>query len=117
MNNQPLTPGMERRAHVRYSHSMKTSCRLLGKREGEAWAARVGDLSRSGATLIADVEVRPGTVLVVALEGMGGRFARPMLMRVMNLRARPDNRWQLGCAFVKALSEDDVQALLLAPPS
>lgn len=114
MSNQ--TRG-ERRAHVRYAHVLRTSCRLLGREAAASWTARVADVSRAGAALLMGCEVRPGTVLVVALEGLGGRFARPLLVRVMNVRPRGDGCWHVGCAFVKPLSEDDVQALLLAPPA
>jgi hypothetical protein len=62
-------------------------------------------------------EVRPGAVLVVALEGLGGRFSRPLLVRVMHAQPRPDGSWRAGCAFVKPLTDGDVQALLLAAPA
>ncbi len=112
MANQTPDPG-ERRAHVRYSHALRTTCRPLG-REAGAWSARVNDVSRSGVALLMDREVRPGAVLVVALEGLGGRFARPQLMRAV--RVRPDGKgaWHVGCTFVTPLTEDDLQALLLA---
>jgi hypothetical protein len=110
------TPGRagERRAHVRYCHTLRASGRLLGK-EARAWAARVEDLSRGGVKLLMECEVRPGAVLVLALAGLGGRFARPVLVRVMNAARAPGGHWQVGCAFVKPLPDDDVQALLLAP--
>ena len=55
-------------------------------------------------------------MLVVALEGLGGRFSRPLLMRVMNVRPIDGGGWLAGCVFVKPLTDNDVQALLLAKP-
>ncbi len=102
----------ERRAHVRYSHALRTTCRPLG-REAGTWSARVRDVSRSGVALLMDREVRLGAVLVVALDGLGGRFARPQLMRAIRVRPEGAGAWNVGCTFVTPLSEDDLQALLL----
>jgi hypothetical protein len=107
----------ERRAHVRYPHTLRTSCRPLGKEIGGAWAATVTDVSRAGVALVMEREVRPGAVLVASLEGLGGRFTRPLLLRVMNVRAMNAWRWQAGCGFVTALTDSDMQALLLAKPA
>jgi hypothetical protein len=90
---------------------------MLGREAGGAWTARVVDVSRAGAALLMGRDVRPGAVLVAALEGLGGRFARPLLLRVTNARPQAAGCWHVGCAFVRPLSEEDVQALLLAPPS
>ncbi len=104
--------GRERRAQVRYSHALRTSCRPLG-REGGSWPAEVRDVSRAGASLVMSREVRPGAVLVVALECLGGRFARPQLMRVARVRRDGERAWEVGCTFVTPLTDNDVQALLL----
>ncbi|HEX5272834.1 MAG TPA: PilZ domain-containing protein [Gemmataceae bacterium] len=103
----------DRRAHVRYSHDLPTTCRPLGRDSGASWLAQVRDVSRGGASLVLDREVRVGAVLVVAVEGLGGRFARPLLMRVMHVRPDVAGGWEAGCAFVSPLTETDVQALLL----
>jgi hypothetical protein len=103
----------ERRARVRYSHTLPLACRLLGQ-EAAPWTARIKNLSLAGAGLVMPHEVRLGAVLVVAMEGLGGRFSRPLLMRVLNVRAGDDGEWLAGCTFVKPLTDDDVQTLLLA---
>jgi hypothetical protein len=106
----------ERRAQVRYSHKLKTSYRRLGNETGAPWSATIQDLSLTGAALAMGHEVRPGAVLVVALEGLGGRFSRPLLMRVLHVRPMESGCWQAGCSFVKPLTDDDMQAMLLARP-
>jgi hypothetical protein len=88
--------------------------RSLGREAGTSWGATVRDLSCTGASLLMEREVRPGTVLVVALEGSGGRFARPLLMRIIYVRPAEGRRWQAGCKFVMPLTNDDVEAMLLA---
>jgi hypothetical protein len=117
MGKPILTARGERRAHVRYPHALRTSCRPLGLEARATWTARIEDVSQAGVVLETDREVRTGAVLVVALEGMGGRFSRPLLARVMNVRPRPAGGWHLGCTFVRSLSENEVQALLLANPA
>jgi len=107
-------PGLtrERRAWVRYAHKLPISCRPLGKNASH-WPATIKDLSHTGAALVLPHEVRRGTVLVVALERLSGRFARPLLLRVLNVRPA-DNGWLAGCTFVQPLTDHDVQTLLLA---
>jgi hypothetical protein len=108
----------ERRAHVRYAHALRTSCRPLGREAGARWDAHVHDVSRTGVAFLMGREVRPGSVLVVALEGLGGRFSRPLLVRVLRVRSEGERGWEVGCSFVTPLAEDDVQSLLLvANPS
>jgi hypothetical protein len=108
----------ERRAHVRYAHALRTTCRPLGQEGGATWAARVCDVSRTGVALLMGRGVMPGSVLVVALEGLGGRFSRPLLMRVVRARAEGAGTWAVGCTFVTPLADEEVQSLLLAgdPP-
>jgi hypothetical protein len=103
----------ERRAQVRYAHGRKASCRLLGRDDEEFWPATIEDVSRTGVAVAADVECRRGAVLVVKTEGLAGRFARPILVRVANVRGRA-GRWVIGCTFVTPLAEEDIEALLLA---
>jgi hypothetical protein len=105
-------PFAERRAHVRYSQSLGLACRPLGQASA-SWSATIRDLSHTGAALAMSQEVRPGAVLVVTVDGLGGRFARPLLMRVLNVRSREDGERVAGCAFVTRLSDDDVQSLML----
>jgi hypothetical protein len=115
MTKQRFTALSERRAHVRYPHAVRSACRPLGREGWVPWTARIEDLSQAGVALSAEREIRPGAVLVVALEGLGGRFSRPLLVRVMHARRKADGKWQIGCAFVKPLCDSDFQQLLLAP--
>jgi hypothetical protein len=114
MSKLKIAAAAERRAHVRYAHTLRTTCRPLGREAGATWDARVSDLSRTGVAFRMRREVRPGVVLVVSLEGLGGRFSRPLLMRVMRARPEGDGGWEVGCTFVRPLTDDDVQSLLLA---
>jgi hypothetical protein len=113
MHKQKLAPRVERRAQVRYPHRSEASCRMFGT-PADAWrAASFQDLSCSGASLMTAYEVRPGAVVEVMLEGTSGRFSRPLLMRVRNVRAGDDATWQAGCSFVSPLTDHDVELLLL----
>jgi PilZ domain-containing protein len=102
----------ECRAHVRFAHALRSTCRPLGREGGTAWTARARDVSRSGIALVMEREVKVGTVLVVALDGLSGRFTRPILMRVVRVRRELSKGWLVGCTFVTPLSDHEVEAML-----
>ena len=63
--------------------------------------------------LVMDREVRLGAVLEVVLEGHGGRFSQPLLMRVRNARPGDGATWLVGCSFVTPLTAHDLEVLML----
>jgi hypothetical protein len=105
--------GNERRAQVRYSLTLQTSFRRLGRDGTASWGARVRNVSRTGAALVMAREVMAGAVLAVTLEGLRGRFARPVLMRVNRVRSEGDSRWVVGCTFVTPLADADIEEMVM----
>ena len=105
--------GRERRKHARYEHELRITLRPLGQHDGPGQPAELADVSRTGIALLCDANWQRGSVLVASLEGMAGRFERPVMLRVANARKRRDGRRQLGCYFVVPLGEEEMQALLL----
>src|SRR6516162_3097970 len=103
----------ERRAQVRYPHHSDASCQLLGSGEEVSWHAALRNLSRGGAMFVMDREVSLGAVLEVMLEGHGGRFSQPLLMRVRNTRRGGGATWLVGCSFVRPLTPHDMEVLML----
>jgi hypothetical protein len=108
----PRRVGTERRRCVRFRNGRTATCRLLGN-ESEAVAARIDNVSQTGLALRVPRPARRGSILVIAVEGIGGRFARPILARVTNCRAAGAGVWRMGCSFVRPLSGDEVQVLLV----
>jgi len=103
----------ERRAQVRYPHHSEASCQLLGTAGEASWPAALRNLSRGGAMFVMDREMHLGAVLEVMLEGHGGRFSHPLLMRVRNARPGDGSTWLIGCSFVRPLTPHDMEVLML----
>jgi hypothetical protein len=111
----PRRVGSERRRCLRFPGGRTATCRLLGN-ESEAVAARIDNVSQTGLALRVPRQARRGSILVIAVEGIGGRFARPILARVTSCRAAEADVWRMGCSFVRPLSGDEVQVLLVPEP-
>lgn len=101
------------RAQHRYSHMLKAGYRPLGAENAPFCPAVILDVSQGGMSLVVEEKSERGKILVLKLEGIEGRFERPLLIRVANARPYDDNLWRIGCAFVTPLREPDVQELLL----
>jgi hypothetical protein len=104
----------EKRCFVRYPHTLAIRCRLLGDSGNGGWPATLVDLSRKGAAVEIARECPRGTVLALSVDGLVGRFERPVLLRVSRVKAVSPTLWRIGCTFVKPLSEEELQAVLLA---
>lgn len=107
----------EKRYSVRYPHTLAIRCRLLGDSGNGGWPATLVDLSHKGAAVELDRECPRGTVLALSVDGLVGRFERPVLLRVSRAVAVASHLWRLGCTFVKPLSDEELQAVLLARSS
>jgi HD-like signal output (HDOD) protein len=111
---KPRTGAERRRAGPRYSLTLNARCHLLGKAGGPGWEATVENVSRNGLALRLGYEVQRGAVLELRFAGLGGRFARPLMVRVTNARSRSLGEWRVGCTLVKELTHSDVQVLVAA---
>jgi hypothetical protein len=80
--------------------------------DDEPWSARVQDISTTGIGLLVDRYVEPETLLAVELQGDEYVISYTVLVQVMNARAADAQRWRLGCAFTRELSEEEVRTLL-----
>jgi hypothetical protein len=72
----------------------------------------VVDISATGVGLLIDRPIEPETLLEVQLQGDGSGPAPTLLVEVRHVQARPDGGWLVGCAFGRALSASELQALL-----
>jgi len=78
----------------------------------QLWRAPVRDISIEGLSLVLDQPVEPGAVLPVELPNRRWNCCHLKLLRVVHATPQPDNRWLVGSTFVRALSEDEFQALV-----
>ena len=117
--NGPLEAGAgkeasvdDRRGATRFPISLQTTGHVLGPRGNVPWVARITDISATGIGLIFSSRIKPGTVLVITLQGANHKLSRPIPVRVMHATFLPDKTWRLGCSFVRKVNEEDLQALL-----
>lgn len=86
---------IDRRGAIRFDADSPSTLRTP---EGEPIDVRVEDFSRTGFRFVSDADLPIGTLVSLGLSGAGARAARIM-------RRKGDT---YGCAFMKALSEEDI---------
>jgi hypothetical protein len=85
---------------------------VLGDGESASHPASIRDLSATGVGLVVKQALKPGMVLVITLQRRDNRVSRPLPVRVMHATCQKDGDWVVGCRFVRALSNQDMAALL-----
>src|SRR4051794_12417683 len=95
----------ERRRAERYPCALQPSWQPLGARTGDSPTATVRNISATGISMALHCWVKPGTVLLIKLQGADLRLSRPLPVRVMHATAQPDGTCLVGGTFVRALSE------------
>ena len=114
-----MSQAKDHRSWVRYTQSPES--RLPGIPETTAgseqlaWSAQIQDISRGGVNLLGNHPFDPGTVLKIELPLTDQVVPVTVLARVVHASAKPNGVWALGCAFVKELREEELQALVKGP--
>jgi len=108
-----MTASKEHRLWVRYSSSPDTP--FQAGNEQVTWSAQVQDISRGGVSLLGNHPFDPGTVLKIDLPLTDAVIPATILAKVVHASAKPNGVWALGCAFIKELREEELQALLKNP--
>jgi hypothetical protein len=103
---------MERRRSQRHQRNFSVGWRKLGSRESRLEPAQVRDLSASGVGLLLPSEFDRGTILIIEITGVSGRFAEPILLRVERTSEQDEGQWLVGCSFTRAFSERETKELL-----
>jgi hypothetical protein len=70
------------------------------------------DLSSGGIGFILHRRFDPGTLLAIELERPKRDSWALLPARVMHAISQPDGNWKLGCALVKAMSEEELRSWL-----
>ncbi len=78
-------------------------------------AARVGNISVGGVSLLVDRDVPNGTMLSVDLLTADGDRVTTILACVVHVNVLPDGGRALGCNFICELSEEQLNTLLFQP--
>jgi hypothetical protein len=107
---------IECRVYPRVECALPSSCQpasAVVSKEAQ-WSATIRNISLGGVSLNLERRFEPGTGLAIELPGVGGREGYTVLARVIHVNRQTDGSWSLGCQFVSALGEDEVQRLLPA---
>jgi serine/threonine protein kinase len=101
----------ERRGGMRYPVELVADCRAVVAAGGKRWPAWIIDISKSGLCLHAQRRFEVGSVLEVSftLQSEGSNVNQ--VARVRWAKATQDRTWLLGCEFVNAIAEEDLNSI------
>jgi hypothetical protein len=103
----------DKRTWMRFDcSSLQANFQKIGDPASPWCPARVLNLSSSGIGLAVDEFIDAGALLNIDLMGKDGTTARTILACVVHVAQRSDREWDLGCNFIRELSEEDFQALI-----
>jgi hypothetical protein len=112
---RPYTSALEfeRRQGERHKCRLDATTHSLDSQDTLAWGASVRDISRTGVGLTLCFPFRAGTYLALDLHGThSDKPATTVLSRVVHVRDQNDGSWHVGCEFVKALGNRELESLL-----
>src|SRR5262245_30349784 len=103
----------ERRTAERHECWLDATTHALDAQDTLAWGATIRDVSRTGVGLTICFPFREGTYLAVELHSRNpNQASQTYLTRVAQVRDRNDGTWHVGCEFVKALSDEEIEQLI-----
>jgi c-di-GMP-binding flagellar brake protein YcgR len=102
----------ERRIWVRYPCDRPTQ---YAPDDEPPQSARVLDISRGGAKIIAGQGHEPGSLISIELPGPDGKVMCAALACVVYARQGDEDKWVLGCSFSKELEEAHLHAFAAGP--
>jgi hypothetical protein len=106
---------VEHRAWVRYPCEQRAYCQPVATDSGIYWPGKVQDISLAGLSLLLERRFEPGTLLALTLQATAEHCSQTTLVRVLHdslVTAYPGLRWLVACAFLRQLTERELQALL-----
>src|SRR5262249_30338497 len=101
----------ERRGGIRFPVELVADCRAVVAAAGKRWPAWIIDISKSGLCLHAQRRFEVGSVLEVSFTLQSEGSSINQLARVRWAKATQDRTWLLGCEFVKAIAEEDLNSI------
>jgi serine/threonine protein kinase len=107
-----LPPKNERRAAVRFTTNLQTSCQPTARIKERSWTGRIQDISATGVCLLLRRRFEPGTMLTAELQGATESITKTMLVRVLHVQEQARRSWSIGCSFDRELSDMELKALV-----
>jgi serine/threonine protein kinase len=103
--------GKERRRRERYAVELEATCRPIINPTGKRWPAWIVDVSATGLCLRAQRRFEFGSVLEILFTLRADSNTVNSVASVRWAMATEDKSWLLGCEFVKAISDDELNAI------
>jgi serine/threonine protein kinase len=101
----------ERRTSVRHSSALCGLCQPAEGEEDYRWSALIKNISAVGIAVVLPRRFEPGTTLFIEVGATRESPSRTLLARVVHLKPCSGKRWEIGCALVKTLQEDQVKVM------
>ncbi len=102
----------DRRAHVRFSCELDSSCSPISASKGMQWTGKVRDVSRGGLGVVLSRRFELGTLLGVEIQEADGTTSGTLLARVVHVTPHSGGGWVIGCCFTSELGDDEVKAFV-----
>jgi CheY-like chemotaxis protein len=107
-------PGAERRVAARHLCHWEARCHALGHgAPGQGWPGRLRDISLSGVRVLVDRRFEVGTCLALELPTLAGGLAPWLLACVTRVARTQEEGWELGCPFIRRLTEEELHTLFV----
>ena len=101
----------ERRGDARYAVELEAACRAVINAAGQRWPATITDLSVTGLCLLALRRFETGSILEITITLNADDTAINQIARVRWAKSTESKSWLLGCEFVKAIADDDLNMI------
>lgn len=105
--------GHERRQDPRYPLSEDVQNRLRVTIEGFDWPIRMRNISAGGVSLFLNHRLECGATLTINIHNVLLGYTTRRRARIIYILEHFSGEFIIGCAFLKRLSEDQVQLLVL----
>ncbi|HYV40136.1 MAG TPA: PilZ domain-containing protein [Gemmataceae bacterium] len=102
----------DQRLWQRIPCNINATYQLVATADQTSYAAKVLNISVTGVGLLVDRAIDNGALLSVELHNAAGTTERTILTCVVHVNPQSDGAWALGCNFIRALSEEDLRALI-----
>ena len=98
----------ERRSWDRIPVQKQVFCQNVQGEDEICWSARVTDISRGGIGLLSPHKFEPATIIRIGKADGAEASSRLIQALVVRAHQSPGEKWILGCAFTKELSEAEL---------
>lgn len=103
----------DRRVWVRYPGTPETPTYAVSQQDDIIiWKARIRDLSVGGVCLLLNGSFPVGSIVDIEFRNATTKETRTLSAKVVRVTCKDDINWELGCAFVRELNEEEVNTLL-----